>query len=74
MNEVFNGTVIWFNNGKGFGFIKWSKDGLEQNDLFVYWSDIDMQGYKTLQKDQVVSFEIGTNHSGKPKAILVKTV
>lgn len=64
------GQVIWFNAKKGIGFIK-QENG---QDLFVHFSDILMDGYKELKKNQFVSYEIGTNYSGKPKAIEVKII
>jgi len=48
------GTVKWFNGEKGFGFI--SVDGGE--DIFVHFSAINIDGYKTLEEGQKVSFEI----------------
>ena len=49
------GTVKWFNNEKGFGFISQS-DGA---DVFVHHSAIDMQGYRSLAEGQAVEFEVG---------------
>ncbi len=49
------GTVKWFNNAKGYGFIL-PDDGEE--DLFAHYSSIMMDGYKTLKAGQMVSFEI----------------
>ena len=68
------GQVIFFNATKGYGFIEWKKDGVPQEDLFIHWSDIDMNGYKVLYKAQGVEFELGTNNKGQPKAILVKVL
>ena len=48
------GTVKWFNNAKGFGFI--IEDG-ESEDLFAHFSSIQMEGYKTLKAGQAVHFE-----------------
>ena len=55
------GTVKWFNADKGFGFIA-PADGGE--DLFVHFSAIDMQGYKSLDEGQRVSFEVGQGQKG----------
>jgi len=74
MSTVYTGKVIWFKNKKGMGFIAWEKDGVAQTDMFVHFSDIQMNGYKTLSKDDVVEFEIGQNIKGQPKAINVKVV
>ena len=49
------GTVNWFNNSKGFGFI--TPDGGGE-DLFAHFSSINMDGYKTLKEEQRVSFDI----------------
>lgn len=48
------GTVKWFNNAKGYGFIL-PDDGGE--DLFAHYSSIAMEGYKTLKAGQVVTFD-----------------
>ena len=58
------GTVKWFNNQKGYGFIS-QKDG---EDLFVHFSEIQMDGYKTLDEGAKVSFEITTGQNGKLQA------
>ncbi len=50
-----NGTVKWFNEAKGFGFIK-PADGGE--DLFVHFSAIRAEGFKTLAEGQAVRFEV----------------
>jgi len=48
------GTVKWFNNAKGYGFI--IEDG-DSEDLFAHFSSIKMEGYKTLKAGQAVHFE-----------------
>ena len=58
------GTVKWFNPEKGYGFI--SQEGGE--DLFVHYSEIKMDGFKTLDEGQAVSFEITTGQNGKRQA------
>ena len=60
MNKM-TGTVKWFNNSKGYGFITPSEGG---KDLFVHMSSIMMEGYKTLSDNQTVSYEIGTSDRG----------
>ena len=64
-----NGTVKWFNNKKGFGFIQ-QKEG---PDLFVHYSSIISDGFKTLQEGDQVSFEIEESDRG-PKAIKVSRI
>ena len=49
------GTVKWFNDAKGFGFIA-PEDGSE--DVFVHYSAISADGFRTLQQGQKVSFEV----------------
>lgn len=70
-NKVFYGKVCWFNNKLGYGFISWEKDGVQQDDIFVYHTDINSTGFRTLKKDQKVSYEIGFNKRGQIKAISV---
>ena len=55
------GTVKWFDNKKGFGFITPTDGG---KDLFVHMSGITMEGFKTLKEDQTVSYETGTSDRG----------
>lgn len=55
------GTVKWFNNAKGYGFILPDKGG---EDLFVHYSSIQMDGYKTLKAGQEVSFDIIQGNKG----------
>lgn len=63
------GTVKFFNDQKGFGFI--SRDG--QDDLFVHFSNIVGNGRRTLLDGQEVEFEVGEGRKG-PEAIDVKAV
>ena len=55
-----NGTVKFFNAEKGYGFIS-REDG---DDVFVHFSQIEGEGYKTLQEGQRVEFEIGPGRKG----------
>ncbi len=63
------GKVKWFNAGKGFGFIE-SEDG---TDVFVHYSAIDMEGYKTLDEGMEVEFEVVDGAKG-PQAANVKRI
>jgi CspA family cold shock protein len=56
------GTVKWFNDAKGYGFVT-PDDGSE--DLFAHFSAINMQGFKTLKEGQKVSFEVTQGPKGK---------
>jgi CspA family cold shock protein len=59
------GTVKWFNDSKGYGFIA-SDDG--GGDLFVHFSEIKASGFKTLTENQKVSFDVTTGPKGKQAA------
>ncbi|AAK78783.1 CspA family cold shock protein [Clostridium acetobutylicum] len=48
------GTVKWFNGEKGFGFIT----GEDGNDVFAHYSQINVDGYKTLEEGQKVSYDV----------------
>lgn len=54
------GTVKWFNNVKGYGFIAPE----EGEDLFVHYSEIQIEGYRTLKNGQRVSFEVSSGDKG----------
>ncbi|MCW8891117.1 MAG: cold shock domain-containing protein CspD [Sedimenticola sp.] len=55
------GTVKWFNNAKGYGFV--TPDQGEQ-DIFIHFSAISMDGYKTLKEGQKVQFELEEGPKG----------
>lgn len=65
-----NGTVKWFNSEKGFGFIS-NDDG--SGDVFVHFSAIASEGYKTLNEGQQVTFdtEADPKNSSKTRAVNV---
>jgi CspA family cold shock protein len=65
--HVATGVVKWFNAEKGYGFIS-QDDG---PDVFVHFSAIDMQGYKTLEEGQRVEFEVTQGQKG-PQAANVR--
>ncbi len=54
------GTVKWFNDSKGYGFIS-QENG---DDVFVHYSAIDSEGFKTLHEDQQVEFEVTDGPKG----------
>ena len=62
MAETFSGTVKWFNNEKGFGFIQKEEGG---EDIFVHFSNINAEGHKSLNEGQSVTFEIGEGRKGE---------
>jgi CspA family cold shock protein len=62
------GTVKWFNNAKGFGFIG-REDG---PDVFVHYSALVAEGYKSLQEGDAVEFEIVDGQKGPQAANVVK--
>lgn len=64
------GTVKWFNPDKGYGFIS-REDG---DDLFVHYSEIQMDGFKTLDEGQAVEFDITTGQNGKLQASNVRKI
>ena len=60
------GTVKWFNNQKGYGFIS-DEDG---NDVFVHYTGLNMEGFKTVEEGQAVEFEVVNGAKG-PQAVNV---
>jgi len=69
MSERETGTVKWFNDSKGFGFIE--REG--GSDVFVHYSSIRGEGFKSLQEGQKVEFTVGQGQKG-PQAIDVTPV
>lgn len=63
------GSVKFFNNEKGYGFI--SRDDGE--DVFVHYSNIAGEGYRSLEEGQAVEFEVGAGRKG-PEALEVKAI
>lgn len=64
------GKVKWFNPDKGYGFIE--REG--GADLFVHFSEIQGDGFKTLDEGQAVSFTESTGQNGKPQATSVRAL
>ena len=63
------GTVKWFNNQKGYGFIT-GEDGV---DVFVHFSGLNMEGFKTLEENQAVEYEVVNGEMG-PQATNVTVI
>lgn len=61
------GKVKWFDSGKGFGFIQ-AENGV---DVFVHYSGIEKEGFKTLEEGQEVTFEVSEGQRG-PQAVKVQ--
>ncbi len=64
-----NGTVKWFNADKGFGFIT----GEDGTDVFAHFSQIQVDGFKTLEEGQKVSFDIAQGPKG-PQAENIQAI
>ncbi len=69
MSDKQTGTVKWFNDSKGYGFI--TRDN--GRDLFVHFSNIEADGFKTLKEGQAVSFTEGEGKKG-PQAEHVQLI
>lgn len=63
------GRVKWFNNAKGYGFIEREEGG----DVFVHYSAISGEGYKSLTQGQQVQFEIADGQKGPQATNVTKT-
>lgn len=57
---MMNGTVKWFNSDKGFGFIT----GEDGRDVFAHYSQINSDGFRTLEEGQSVTFEVAQGPKG----------
>ena len=68
--SMATGTVKWFNDAKGYGFIT-PDDGSE--DLFAHFSAINMSGFKTLKEGQKVSFDVVQGPKGKQASNIQKS-
>lgn len=67
---IQTGTVKWFNEGKGFGFIAPDDGG---KDLFAHFKDIQSEGFKTLAENQRVQFEVAQGQKG-PQATRIRSL
>jgi len=65
-----HGTVKWFNNAKGFGFICPDSGG---EDIFAHYSTIEMDGYRTLKAGQDVNYELNEGPKGQHAASIKLT-
>lgn len=68
MSNMAQGTVKWFNADKGFGFIT-SEEG---NDVFVHFSAIQTDGFKTLEEGQAVNFDVEDGARGPQASNVTK--
>lgn len=67
----YKGIVRWFNNAKGYGFL--GVDG-SVSDVFVHFSSIQSDGYKSLKEGEPVEFDIASGPTGRPQAERVRRV
>lgn len=68
--STHKGKVKWFNSTKGFGFIEPENGG---DDVFIHFSEIQMEGYKALNQGQAVEFDFEDGEKG-PKASNIKAI
>ena len=66
---MYQGKVKWFNDQKGYGFITWD----DKNDYFLHFSEIQMEGHKTLHEGDSVSFDVEATEKGN-KAVKVNKI
>ncbi len=69
MAELYRGTVKWFNDAKGFGFIEHTSG----KDVFVHYSVIEWDGFKTLKDGEEVNYELKEGEKGLHAAKVVRT-
>lgn len=68
------GKVKWFNDARGFGFITISDNHGTEQDVFVHYSEIQKDGFKTLAQDAKVSLKVEPDSTGKPCARDVEVI
>ena len=61
MSDRANGTVKWFNNARGYGFIACSE---HQDDIFVHYRNIRGDGFRSLNEGQAVEFQLSEGEKG----------
>lgn len=66
---MIRGKVKWFNSAKGYGFVNIEGD---ERDIFVHYSSIEMEGYRTLKEGEDVEFEVVEGGEKGPQAHNVK--
>lgn len=71
MSNVIFGAVKWFSNERGYGFV--FEEGMEDEEFFVHYSSVEVEGFKTLTAGQKVSFTLKDTEKGV-QAVNVKPV
>ncbi|RIK10141.1 MAG: cold-shock protein [Acidobacteria bacterium] len=66
---MLSGVVKWFSSERGFGFISSTK---VDEDVFVRYTGIEGEGFRSLEKGEKVEFEIAPDRDGKPEAVSVR--
>ena len=66
---MVRGKVKWFNDSKGYGFIEQARG---EKEVFVHFSAIQMDGFRTLQEGQEVEFEVESGETGRYAANVVR--
>jgi CspA family cold shock protein len=68
------GTVKWFKDSRGFGFIVPDRPRPDGRDVFTHYSGINMEGHRTLRQGQRVRFEVGLSPDRRPMALNVTVI